>query len=139
MSSFDGTVKVWSITGTHSPPAKLPEAKPEAKPNYSQAQQEQLKHGESVSQTLCVTCHVQPEPSVLSSENWDLALKRDDAVAGDDAAGTTGNCQPPTDLNACLPPKIFPSAPVISIKQWTDVCFYYINKSEFEKPVTLES
>ena len=135
VSSFDGTVKVWSITGTHSPPAKLPEPEPEAKPNYSQAQQEQLKHGESVSQTLCVTCHVRPKPSVLSSEKWDLALKR--------MMPWLGMMPPHTGLSSTngfervLAAKIFPSAPVMSIKQWTDVCFYYINKSEFEKPITL--
>ena len=137
VSSFDGTVKVWGITGTHSPPAKLPEPKPEpeAKPNYSQAEQEQLKHGESVSKTLCVTCHVRPDPSILSSEKWDLALRR--------MMPWLGMMPPHTGLSSTngfervLAANIFPSAPVMSIKQWTDVCYYYITKSEYEKPITL--
>ncbi len=135
VSGFDGKVNLWSITGTHSPPAKplAPDPTPEYK--HSPAEQEQLKNGEAVSKTQCVSCHVRPEPSILSSEIWDLALQR--------MMPWLGMMPPHTGLASTngfervLAANIFPSAPVMSVKQWTDVCYYYIEKSEYKKPITL--
>ena len=94
---------------------------------------DRIANGEKLSLQFCAVCHVRPSPDVLTQVNWSKTLPRMAAWIG---------MQPPdeglinpTGFERVLAAGIYPTIPMMSVRDWKDIVDYYIQTSPKQLPV----
>ena len=79
--------------------------------------------GEKLARTVCVSCHLFPEPELLDRVTWAMMVLPQMetwlGLAEFDAAAHPGG-------DRVMAAKIFPESPVMSAAEWRAVCSYYL-------------
>jgi hypothetical protein len=123
-----GLLAAWWFSRSASGPTGrvMPAQSPAQMANIPVSLGEELALGEKLSQQVCASCHLRPEPDVLDRVTW--AMEVLPAMAewlGMNPGGTNG-----LDLDPRVREmRLLPEAPVMSIEEWRAICTYYLAKA----------
>ncbi|MDP7010467.1 MAG: VCBS repeat-containing protein [Verrucomicrobiota bacterium] len=95
---------------------------------------ERIASGEKLSLQFCSTCHVRPTPDALAQKNWSQILPHMAAWVGVETPEE--GLLNPTGFERVLAAGIYPTKPMMSVRDWKDVVDYYVQTSPKQLPAT---
>ncbi len=111
-------------TNTPPPPGKITWP-PDARPH-----DERIANGEKLSLQFCGGCHLHPKPDVLTKANWSETLPWMSIYLG--MVPPEEGLEDPTGFERVIAAGIFPTKPVMPIRDWKDIVDYYIQTAPKE-------
>jgi hypothetical protein len=93
---------------------------------------EELALGEKLSQQVCASCHIRPEPDVLDRVTWAMEVLPGMAEwLGMNPGGTNALDLDPRVRAA----NVIPSTPAMSVEEWRAICSYYLANAPVGTPL----